>query len=350
MQKELPKHLKPRDKNPANKKDFEYIPKKIFQTWETNQVSPEMYEVVNTWVDKNPDWEYHFFDKNDRRNFIKDNFPKKVLDAYDILIPGAYKADLWRYCVLYIHGGVYADIKLVLCNSLNNLLDFNTRFTSVKEKNGLKVISGGVLNNFICVMPKHPFLKKAIDLVVKHVTTGYFGRRSIAPTGPLALGTAINLVLGRPERQKFVVGKHKIGNFEFTLWYCPGKSIFLKSGFTCISINRKSQVKCFIVGYESYWEERNSYAKRLGEHEYGYCWENCMIYKNGDLDREHILYPGISQIKKSYKNKNYSNARKLILERFLKYKQFKFVILRCLIQYELMSPFFRLFRLFKIFK
>ena len=75
-----------------------------------------------------------------------------------------------------------------------------------------------------------------------------------------------------------------------------------------------------------------------------------MIYKNGVLDRENILYPVISQIKKSYKNKNYSNARGLILERFLKYKQFKFVILRCLIQYELMSPFFRLFRLFKIFK
>tara|TARA_A100001015_G_scaffold230096_1_gene260258 strand:- start:1402 stop:1668 length:267 start_codon:yes stop_codon:yes gene_type:complete len=77
-----------------------------------------------------------------------------------------------------------------------------------------------------------------------------------------------------------------------------------------------------------------------------------MIYKNGILDRENILYPVISQIKKSYKNKNknknkntnYSNARDLILERFLKYKQFKFVILRCLIQYEIILPILRFFK------
>ena len=126
MQKELPKYLPPRDTSPSNKKSYKYIPKKIFQTWETNQVTPGMYDAVYTWIDKNPDWEYHFFDKDDRRNFIKDNFPKKVLDAYDNLIPGAYKADLWRYCVLYIHGGVYTDIKAVLLLGLNDVITWST--------------------------------------------------------------------------------------------------------------------------------------------------------------------------------------------------------------------------------
>ena len=107
---------------------------------------------MSTWIDKNPDWEYHFFDKTARRDFIKDHFPKKVLDAYDTLIPGAYKADLWRYCVLYVNGGVYADCKLFLCNKLDMLLDPNTKFTSVKDRKGLKTISGGVFNNFICLI------------------------------------------------------------------------------------------------------------------------------------------------------------------------------------------------------
>ena len=52
MQKELPKYLAPRDKNPANNKEYKYIPKKIFQTWETNHVSLGMYDAVHTWIDK----------------------------------------------------------------------------------------------------------------------------------------------------------------------------------------------------------------------------------------------------------------------------------------------------------
>ena len=56
----LPISLYPRDKNPSNNKEYKYIPKKIFQTWVTNQVSPGMYDAVHTWIDKNPDWEYLF--------------------------------------------------------------------------------------------------------------------------------------------------------------------------------------------------------------------------------------------------------------------------------------------------
>ena len=39
---------------------------------------------------------------NDRacKNFIKQYFGPNIVKAYNKLIPGAYKADLWRYCVL----------------------------------------------------------------------------------------------------------------------------------------------------------------------------------------------------------------------------------------------------------
>ena len=44
------------------------------------------------------------------REFIKVNFNPLVLKAYDTLIPTAYKADLFRLCVLYINGGIYGDL------------------------------------------------------------------------------------------------------------------------------------------------------------------------------------------------------------------------------------------------
>ena len=85
------------------------IPKKIFQTWEVSEekMGIEMKNLINTWKEKNPTYKYCLYDSNDRENFIKNNFSKKIYDAYCRILPGAYKADLWRYCVLYIHGGIY---------------------------------------------------------------------------------------------------------------------------------------------------------------------------------------------------------------------------------------------------
>ncbi len=347
--KRLPKHLPPRDQNPLNKKYFKFIPKKIFQTWETNKVTPGMYDAGHTWIDKNPDWEYHFFDEDGRRNFIKDNFPKKVLAAYDTLIPGAYKADLWRYCVLYIHGGVYVDSKIVLCNKLDKLLDIDTKFTSVKERGGLKTLKGGVQVTFLCSMPKHPFLKRAIDLIIENINSGYFGENAICPTGPLAMGKAINLVLGRQERHNFTVGKQKIGEFEFTLWFFSTKStLFKPRAIHIVFTNRNMEVECLQLGYSSYRKERAGLAKKVDKkYDYGYCWENLEIYDSISVDREKILYPVISQVKKAYKKKNYKKARKLIKERFFKYKQFKLVLFRCLVQYEILMPILRVLRIAK---
>lgn len=73
------------------------IPKKIFQTFETSELPMGMAKACLSWKHKNPDYEYTFFDKYDRLEFIKEHFSKDVLDAYLTLIPGAFKADLWRY-------------------------------------------------------------------------------------------------------------------------------------------------------------------------------------------------------------------------------------------------------------
>jgi mannosyltransferase OCH1-like enzyme len=84
-----------------------------------------MKECVDKLKNAHPNFEHNLFDDNDCHEFIKKNFPIEVLLAYDALIPGAYKADLWRLCILYIHGGVYMDIKLQFCEgyNLNKFMD-----------------------------------------------------------------------------------------------------------------------------------------------------------------------------------------------------------------------------------
>jgi mannosyltransferase OCH1-like enzyme len=68
---------------------------------------------------KQSGWEYKFYTDDEARNFLSTHFPPEVRQAYDALRPGAFKADLFRYCVLLIHGGVYADMDIMLETNLD---------------------------------------------------------------------------------------------------------------------------------------------------------------------------------------------------------------------------------------
>ena len=220
--KEIPIYLPPRNTSFQNKKDYKYIPKKIFQTWETNQVTSGMYDAVHTWIDKNPDWEYHFFDDKACRDFIKENFSKKVLDSYDSIIPSAFKADLWSYCALYVHGCVYCDIKQELLINLNKVIFSDVEFLSIKDRNLTNFeFSGYIYQAFICAKPKHPFLRNAIEMIINNCDNGFYGNDAVCPTGPALFGKALNGTLNRSENTSHLVGKHCVENIKYELWPTP---------------------------------------------------------------------------------------------------------------------------------
>ena len=123
----LPLNIKKRDENKKKYLTFKYynniynmprnkiynsiIPLSIYQTWFTKNLPSKMKERVNILKLQNPEFNHYLYDDDDCYEFIKNNFSKDVLNAYDSLIPGAYKADLWRLCILYINGGIYLDMK-----------------------------------------------------------------------------------------------------------------------------------------------------------------------------------------------------------------------------------------------
>ena len=68
---------------------------------------------------KNSGWEYKFYDDAKGIEFLKTHFPPEVLEAFNALIPGAFRADLLRYCVLLIYGGIYVDVDVMLESNLD---------------------------------------------------------------------------------------------------------------------------------------------------------------------------------------------------------------------------------------
>ena len=87
------------------------IPKIIFRTgkWSLKDVPNVVMNIYNRLIETNPNYDFVYFDDSDCIKFIEDFYPE-YLPHYKKLIPTAYKADLFRYLLLYKYGGCYGDM------------------------------------------------------------------------------------------------------------------------------------------------------------------------------------------------------------------------------------------------
>lgn len=188
------------------------IPKKIFQTFEHNNFGPKFQLIVDDWKLENPDYDYQFFDADDRKIFIRHYFDDKVYNAYTRIKPGAFKSDLWRYCVLFVHGGFYIDIDSICLGSLDMFLKDDLNFVSAIDLNIGDLEYHNVANAFIGSTPGHPILKGCIDRIVTLVEDEKLPPENLMNfCGPGCLGIIINQYLGRPDKHSMVgfQGKYK---------------------------------------------------------------------------------------------------------------------------------------------
>ena len=222
------------------------IPLNIFQTWHTKNLPSLMKKNMEYIKKLNPAFNYKLFDDNDCYNFIKENFSEDILNAFDKLIPGAYKADLWRYCVLYKLGGIYLDIKYIPVNGF--------KFINLTEKEHwvLDNDNNGIYNALMVCKPGNETLLRAINQIAINVNNKYYGNSCLDPTGPQLLSKYFN------NNQK--------RNFE------------LKHTFFEHHSNRFINYKNYIIfkSYNGYLEEHSQYQKV--EH-YSILWGKKKIYK-----------------------------------------------------------------------
>ena len=136
------------------------IPKLIHQTFETEGTPPDMSKARDSWRINNVEYEYFFYDDVGRIKFIKKHFTKKVLNAYHLLIPGSFKADLFRYCVLYIQGGVYVDCDMICLQPLSKLIEDADKLIVVRDD---PMTKKWIAVGFLAAEPKHPVLWEAIN-------------------------------------------------------------------------------------------------------------------------------------------------------------------------------------------
>jgi mannosyltransferase OCH1-like enzyme len=157
------------------------MPLNIYQTWHTKNLPKKMFENIYKIKSIHPNFQYFLFDDNDCRNFIKKYFNNEVLWAFDKLKPGAFKADLWRYCILYEKGGIYLDIKFKCINNFN-LIALTEKDHFVHDIN-----QTGIYNALISSKAKNPILLECINKIVENVKNNYYGESMLHPTGPMLM-------------------------------------------------------------------------------------------------------------------------------------------------------------------
>jgi mannosyltransferase OCH1-like enzyme len=159
------------------------IPLNFYTCWHTKELPSLMKENYEQLVLQNPELKFHLYDEGACRQFIQDNFDLNVLNTYNSLIPCSYKSDLWRFCVLYINGGIYMDIKYKCVNNFKLIaLTEKEYFVRDRPKNM-------TYTALIVVNPKNPIMLKCINKIVSNVRNKYYGENALFPTGPGLLGT-----------------------------------------------------------------------------------------------------------------------------------------------------------------
>lgn len=156
---------------------------------DNNMVPPEpVVDCMNTVKRYIHDMPHVIYDLESARAFLLENMGNEVAEAFDKLNPYAYKADLFRYCALYVFGGWYFDCTVRLNTSV--VIPDYCNSVSFRDFPLVTNSAWSVWNGALFARPNHKAYELAINLVLSNCKVEYYGTCNLSPTGPVLLGRA----------------------------------------------------------------------------------------------------------------------------------------------------------------
>ena len=156
---------------PINDLSFNGIPAKIHQLVDSNYISKKMYNTINNNTNSNIEFEFNFYNENDCRNFIAENFVDQVLFAYDYLPKGHYKNNLAKYCILYSYGGIYLEPHY---NIKTKLIEYIQQNPLVFVKNDINTVS----TDIIIAPPGLDIFRVSIEVIINLVNNNKVSKKN----------------------------------------------------------------------------------------------------------------------------------------------------------------------------
>ena len=137
----------------------EFLNNPLFQTYYNKSKIPvDIYYNIKKYASE---YTHIIMDDRDIELFLKKYYNSNVLTTFKSLKLGAHKADLARYCILYIYGGLYMDIKVELIKPLSDIFVNDDVLYSVIS-NDKDHIHQGIIKS----PPNNPLFLSLIDYIV----------------------------------------------------------------------------------------------------------------------------------------------------------------------------------------
>jgi mannosyltransferase OCH1-like enzyme len=154
------------------------IPNIVHLTFCSTKLPIDIIKILQKNKDISSYCSFRFYDDLMCDELIKTHFKPNIYNAYSSINPvyGAMKADFFRYCVLYLIGGIYVDVKSSINYPLFKiiqkddicLLDIPRNYLEPWRKNN------PTYEQWLLIFaPKHPYLHNMINQMVNYIENKY---------------------------------------------------------------------------------------------------------------------------------------------------------------------------------
>lgn len=134
------------------------------------RLSPPARDALASFSEMNPEYEVRVYTGKTCEEYIRKHYNDVVLDAFRSLVPYAFKADLFRYLVLYNEGGIYSDFRQVCLTPFREYIPDDADWFSTRDMPQL--LPGHPENTcpmciaLLAASPRQPPLRRAIDMIL----------------------------------------------------------------------------------------------------------------------------------------------------------------------------------------
>lgn len=173
------------------------IPKIIHQVWEGKRgaMPARLGLLAETWKEKNPEWEYHLWNGEEMDQLVLNHFSDYRL-MYNSFSHDVQRWDTIRYMILYVYGGIYADLDTECFKPLDFLFeDKGVCFGAEPEEHAtpqqVSFLIGNALMSSDIKCPVWLLILKEIEEAVNRGYKGLSGQIVLNTTGPLMISRIV---------------------------------------------------------------------------------------------------------------------------------------------------------------
>lgn len=239
---------------------------------------------IEALIQREPCYTFHFFDDGACRDYILEHaaeLPIGTLEAFDNLIPGAFKSDLFRYVFAYIEGGIYVDVNKKVTAPLDAFAQDNLDLVLVKDQTSYcfpwHFENEKIWQAYMACRPGLPLMHACIEKVIYNSKHHVYGQTFLEPTGPFMMGEVLRDVYHLdkvPEGGRFLWQGDRVRIFyPFNLFDHQvtdeetGQDLLhLKSGEDEAIINAFFANTSKTKRYAQAWRDRHIYYDEDSEH------------------------------------------------------------------------------------